>query len=102
MERFNQLGDEMVEEYCDLVNSFPLNKYSILIQTALEHIISFYNKKIDVEELAQITFTHPNHLARRFKEETGRTMTEYQQTLRINKAKYLLETGLYPNSKIHF
>ncbi|MEH7246095.1 AraC family transcriptional regulator [Neobacillus niacini] len=87
-----QLEDRMIEEYCSLVSSSSLKKYSTLIQRAIEHLQSSYDKQINKEELADLLSTHPSHLSRKFKEETKMTITSYQQMLRIKKAKHLLKT----------
>lgn len=92
VEILHQLEDRMIEEYCDLVISNSLSKYTSMTQRVIEHILSFYNKPINKEELAAQLSTHPSHLSRKFKEETKMTLTAFQQTLRINQAKHLLKT----------
>ncbi len=92
VEILHQLEDRMIEEYCDLVISNSLSKYTSMTQRVIEHILSFYNKPINKEELAAQFSTHPSHLSRKFKEETKMTLTAFQQTLRINQAKHLLKT----------
>lgn len=87
-----QLEDRMIEEYCDLVISNSLSKYSTMTRRVIEYILSFYNKQINKEELAAKLSTHPSHLSRKFKDETKMTLTAYQQMVRINQAKHLLKT----------
>jgi YesN/AraC family two-component response regulator len=87
-----QLEDRMIEEYCDLVISNSLSKYTTMTRRVIEYIHSFYNKQINKEELAAKLSTHPSHLSRKFREETRMTLTAYQQMLRINHAKHLLKT----------
>ncbi|MFC3039351.1 helix-turn-helix domain-containing protein [Virgibacillus xinjiangensis] len=90
LSKLQQLYDQMIEEYCDLVRSSTLSDYSNVTQRAVEYLVNFYDKQIDKNELAEVCFTHPSHLSRKFKQETKMTITGYQQMLRINKAKYLL------------
>lgn len=92
VETLLQIEDRMIEEYCDLVISNSLSKYTYITQQVIEYIHSFYNKPINKEELAAKLSTHPSHLSRKFKEETKMTLTAYQQMLRINQAKHLLKT----------
>jgi YesN/AraC family two-component response regulator len=92
LETLHQLEDRMIEEYCDVVNSNSLSKYTSMTQRVMEYIHSFYNKQINKEELAAKLSTDPSHLSRKFKEETTMTLTAYQQMLRIKQAKHLLET----------
>ena len=92
VETLHQLEDRMIEEYCDVVISNSLSKYTSMTQRVIEYILSFYNKQINKEELAAKLSTNPSHLSRKFKEETKMTLTTYQQMLRINQAKHLLKT----------
>ncbi|WP_156291808.1 helix-turn-helix domain-containing protein [Oceanobacillus salinisoli] len=98
--RLHQLYDEMIDDYLDLIISNSLKNYSKVTQKVIEHLFSFYDKQIDKEELAAMTFTHPSHLSRKFKQETGLTITGYQQMLRINRAKFLLKTETLPIEEI--
>src|SRR5699024_166969 len=57
----------------------------------MEHIMSYYDQKINMTDLAELSHTHPGNISRRFKKETGLIITEYQQNLRIGQAKHLLK-----------
>jgi YesN/AraC family two-component response regulator len=92
VETLHQMEDRMIEEYCDVVITNSLSKYTNMTQRVMENIHSFYNKQINKEELAAKLSTNPSHLARKFKEETKMTITAYQQMLRIRQAKHLLKT----------
>lgn len=87
----HRIQDQMIKEYADLAKSNTLNMYSHMIRKAIEHLLSYYDQKINITELALYCHTHPGNLSRKFKQETGMTMTEYQQKLRVNQAKYLLK-----------
>jgi len=100
VEVIQQIQNHMIEEYCDLVKSHHLKEYSHMIQKVIEHLIGFYNQPIDKMELAKLSHTHPGNLSRRFKKETGMTITMYQQHLRIKQAKHLLKTGNLPINEI--
>ncbi|WP_249872357.1 helix-turn-helix domain-containing protein [Oceanobacillus saliphilus] len=88
----NPLQDKMIEAYCNLIASNSLSGYSTMTQRVMEHLLSYYDKQIDKNELADLCNTHPSHLSRKFKQETGMTITLYQQMVRINKSKHLLRT----------
>ncbi|MEC1523772.1 AraC family transcriptional regulator [Neobacillus niacini] len=92
VETLHQLEDRMIGEYCDLVISNALSKYTTMTRRVIEYIHSFYNKPINKEELAAKLSIHPSHLSRKFKEETKMTLSAFQQMLRINQAKHLLKT----------
>ncbi|MEH7253141.1 AraC family transcriptional regulator [Neobacillus niacini] len=92
VETLHQIEDRMIEEYCDVVITNSLSKYTSMTQRVIEYILSFYNKQINKKDLAAKLSTNPSHLSRKFKEETKMTLTAYQQMLRINQAKHLLKT----------
>ncbi|WHY01367.1 AraC family transcriptional regulator [Neobacillus sp. DY30] len=92
VETLHQLEDRMIEEYCDLVISNTLSKYTTMTRRVIEYIHSFYNKPINKEELSAKLSVHPSHLSRKFREETKMTLSAFQQMLRINQAKHLLKT----------
>lgn len=95
-----QIQDKMIRTYCDLIKMKSLYGYSPIIQRVIEHIVSFYNQAIDYRQLAARHHIHPKHLARRFKQETGMTISEYQKKLRLDQAKYLLKTDNLPIEEI--
>lgn len=94
--------DRMIAEYCELVRKYSLSGYSTLTKRAMEYLINFYDRPVENKEIADICFTHPGHLARTFKRETGWRLTDYQRKLRLDKAKHLLETQALPVEKIAF
>ena len=95
-----QLQNDMTEEYCDLVVSNSLSYHSKVIQEVIAHIMTYYNKQIDIKELAATHFTHPSHLSRKFKQETKMTITAYQQNLRMHQAKHLLKNENMPIEEV--
>lgn len=95
-----QLQNEMIEEYCELVVSNSLAHYSKTTQDVIGYIMTYFNKRIDINELATLNFTHPSHLSRKFKQETNLTITAYQQKIRMHEAKYLLKNESLPIEEI--
>ncbi|MFS0823284.1 helix-turn-helix transcriptional regulator [Bacillus sp. 1P02SD] len=87
-----QIEDQMIGDYCDLVQSHSLKQYSIIIQKVIEYVTSYYDQQLNIENLAEQNDVNVSHLSRKFKQETGYTITGFQQMLRINQAKFLLET----------
>ncbi|WP_028784645.1 helix-turn-helix domain-containing protein [Thalassobacillus devorans] len=91
LSELQKIQDEMEDNYCELVSRHSLSRYSPTIQKALEYLGIFYDKPMDTEQISAYCFAHKSHLARKFKQETGSTMTEYQQKIRIQEAIHLLE-----------
>lgn len=90
LSKLQQLNSDMIIAYTDLILSNKLEDYSKITRTAIEYLISSYDKQVDKEKIASLCFTHPSHLSRKFKQETNMTITGYQQMIRVNQAKHLL------------
>jgi len=54
-----------------------------------------YDKKVSLEDAAAVVYLSPKYLSRVFKQETGMGFSEFQQRLKIVKAKELLEHSSY-------
>ena len=61
----------------------------------MSYIQSNYNKELHIKTLAQQFHMNGDYLRKLFKLETGMNLSEYISSVRINKAKKLLETGHY-------
>jgi YesN/AraC family two-component response regulator len=86
----NKLVSKMCEEYCDLVNERSMSEHTLLIQKAIHFLTIHFNQPLDLKNLAQYCLVHPAHLSRQFKKETGMTLTDYLNNIRIKEAKILL------------
>ncbi|MCL9659621.1 AraC family transcriptional regulator [Paenibacillus hunanensis] len=61
----------------------------------LQHIEQHYAEEMTIEQLAELAGLSRFHFSRVFRELTGRTVTEYVNQVRINRAEYLLlNTGM--------
>ncbi|WP_459954026.1 helix-turn-helix domain-containing protein [Paenibacillus pini] len=65
-----------------------------------EYIDEHYSEELSVELLANLAGLSRFHFSRLFKELTARTVTEYINTLRINKSEYLLRNSRLNISEI--
>lgn len=92
--KLQKIRDEMIVAYVDLIQTNFLSHYSTLIQDVIQYLVSYYDKKIIKQELADHFHVHPSYLSRKFKQETGLTITAYQQKIRVEKAKFLLKNEL--------
>ena len=96
----HQLQIDMINEYCELIVLNSLSNYSKTTQEVIDYILTYYNKRINLQELAANNFTHPSHLSRKFKQETNMTITAYQQKIRIHQAKHLLKNEIIPIEEV--
>ena len=70
------------------------------VRHAREYIHSHYDKKLFLEDVAQIVYMNPAYLSRLFKQEVGVSFTDYLRKVRIDASKKLLLDGYYNISEI--
>lgn len=63
------------------------------VDDAITYIISHFNCKLQIDELAEFCNLSSSHFMHLFKEQTGTSPLAYQQTLRIKQAKSYLVTS---------
>ena len=68
-----------------------LSTSKIILKKALVHIEDNFQRKISIEELADITHLSESHFQRVFKSNIGISPMRYLQNLRIEKAKELIK-----------
>ncbi|OBZ12741.1 helix-turn-helix domain-containing protein [Bacillus sp. FJAT-26390] len=89
----NTLREVMQDEYCDLVKNKAVSGYSQVVQKTAQQIRIYFSKPLNLKRLAEHCLVHPAHLSRQFKKETGMTLTDFQNRMRIDEAKLLLKEG---------
>ena len=80
----------MVKKYCRLVNKHSQRNYSLLIQKVITQIETDISSDLGLNNLATIFDVNPSYLSSLFKKETGSTLTEYVNKMRVERAKELL------------
>lgn len=70
-----------------------------LADTILEYVHTHYREKIELSDLADITFCTESHIARSFKKHTGTTVLAYMHKLRIEESIYLMTEEKYSVSE---
>ena len=90
-EQIINLQYHMVLEYTRRVERIRLGKTpSKLLMQVTNYVQHNLSKPIDVEALADSMFISRTHLAAKFKQETGRTLTDFILIEKIEEAKRLL------------
>lgn len=79
-----------ISQACSLIRNLSLCECSPLTRRCISLIQHRLTDKISVEELADILGVTRQYLSARFKEETGKSMTEYINWQRITLSKYYL------------
>lgn len=65
------------------------------IQSAIDYIHDNYSKKISLEDISQHINLSVVHTSRLFKKETGKTVLDYVNEIKLKKAKQMFDTGKY-------
>ncbi|MBQ0071495.1 MAG: helix-turn-helix transcriptional regulator [Spirochaetales bacterium] len=77
--------------------SLPLKTYSNKVNAVIAYIWRSYWMLLDLSEAAEMVQISPQHLSSLFKETTGMTFVKYYNSLRVNRAAWLL---VYTNEEI--
>ena len=97
--RIEQLGSvnqcitfhkKMTHEYCELIRRHSLQNYSVIIRKALTYINTDLCTDLTLNVLAEQLNVNASYLSMLFKKETGMTLTDYVNKLRIEHAGRLL------------
>ncbi len=80
--------------------TFSLSEKHNKIQEIIDYLSTHLEENRSLEQLAADFFISKSYLTRIFKETTGFTITEYQNLMRIRKAKKLLKTSSYSVTEI--
>ena len=76
------------------VNLYTDARGNKLIHTILQYLNeNLSNSTLTLKKIAEINYVNPSYLSRIFKEVTQMNFVDYLATLRIEKAKRLLQTG---------
>ncbi|HZG71332.1 MAG TPA: AraC family transcriptional regulator [Chondromyces sp.] len=83
----------MANDYCDLVNTFATGHYSPVVKKAVDYILLNLGNSLTLNQIAKHIHVNPSHLSRKFKEDTGKNLTEFINQKRIEEAKLYLQRG---------
>ena len=92
--RFNSLQIceiVMLREYCEAVRNYSLKDYSYLIRKAIEYIRFHLEQELNLDTISEAIHSSTYELSRKFKKETGQSLTDYINKLRIKEALYMME-----------
>src|SRR5947209_4243705 len=87
------IHQEMPDAYCSVVRELAITALSSLIREAVTSIRFNIDQPLSLNRVAETLGVHPSYLSRAFKKELGMTITDYINLLRIEEAKYLLDSG---------
>lgn len=70
----------------------PTNRTNDILKPAIEYINENFDKKIILDDMANMCFITPGYFSKIFYKETGEKFSDYLTRLKIEKAKELLKT----------
>ncbi len=94
-EIFFLLLEQLIEEHTDEMPS-PNSKQSMEAKAICEFLEKNYMKNITLDDLSNLTGLSKYYLLRSFTKQKGISPYSYLETIRIDKAKKLLEQGVLP------
>ncbi|MBN2220914.1 MAG: helix-turn-helix transcriptional regulator [Vallitaleaceae bacterium] len=89
----NQLQTQMFDDYFDYVNKYAYHSNSPFIRKVIQRIRLNLEDPLSLRSLAEEFQMKPSNLANQFKKETGYTVSEFINHLRIENACYYLKNS---------
>lgn len=86
----------MVIDYCFAISDFSVKHFSSLVGKVINYINSNLQNNLSVNEIANLFYISPTYLSRTFKKETGFSVIEYINELKIKHSKFLLRDTSLP------
>ena len=90
MEQVEALIPQMIRHYCLLVQQHSMERYSSAVRSCLNYIDFHYMEPLSLENLAGRVAINKNYLSTRFHRETGTTVTDYINRIRVQRAADML------------
>ena len=88
----HQMMSEMFHAYCQLVKKHSLKNYSPTIGKIITIVEADLTADLSLNALANTLNVSASYLSTLFKKETGKTLTDYVNSRRVEYAKKLLKT----------
>ena len=84
------IRDTMLKEYCTMVRAARQTSYSSPIQQAVDLVEARFSGHFTLKDLADELKLSANYLSVRFRQETGKSFSEYLMDVRLTYARQLL------------
>lgn len=100
--KLKQLFQTMVMEYCELVTLTATGQYSPTVKRTVDYILLNLGSPLNLKQIAKRIHINPSNLSRKFKEETGLTITEFINRKRVEEAAAYLQRGNISVTEVAF
>ena len=85
------IKNKMIDDYCDTVKKMSLKNFNYLIRKAIEFIRTNLDQDLNLDTISKAIHSSSYELSRKFKKETGQSITDYINKQRINEAVHIME-----------
>lgn len=83
----------MIGSYCDLVKKYSIANYSPVIKNVIRYARSHLNEDLSLRTLAERNRINRTYLSSLFHQETGTTLTDYINRMRVEYAAQLMSNS---------
>lgn len=95
-ELFFYLLEELIRKYSDVTICSSISEGALEMKAVCMYLEEHYTKSITLNELSNFSGYSKYHLLRTFTKKVGISPNSYLETIRINRAKQLLQQGIRP------
>lgn len=95
-----EINREIVRRYCLLVKNYSMADYSSVIAKCLNYIDFNLSEELSLNFFAEKFSINASSLSKKFKSETGLTLTDYINQKRVDRSMLLLATTRLPIGEI--
>ncbi|AQS06197.1 AraC family ligand binding domain-containing protein [Clostridium beijerinckii] len=95
-ELFLFIMEQLIREYSNPVSEMTIQEASAEIKTVCDYLENNYMENITLNQLSNLTGLSKYYLLHSFTKQKGISPYNYLQTIRISKAKKILEQGIAP------
>lgn len=95
-ELFLFIMEQLIREYSNPVSEMTIQEASVEIKTVCDYLENNYMENITLNQLSNLTGLSKYYLLHSFTKQKGISPYNYLQTIRIGKAKKMLEQGVAP------
>jgi len=92
--------ENILSKYCSLVQNVQNSMYSPTVQQMINLMETRFSQNLTLAEIARMLSHNSNYLSIRFKEETGKTFSEFLADVRLAFARKLLRETNMPVTSI--
>ncbi|MGN1266525.1 MAG: helix-turn-helix domain-containing protein [Dorea sp.] len=95
-----EIENNILISYCNLVVESQMGEYSPIVVKAIKYLYAHYDASLTLSGVAKGIHCSESHLSRCFCKETGKTLREYLNEIRIKQAISILESTNYSITEV--